>query len=213
MSKFIIFGTSNFSQMMRFYVEKYTDKKVYSYCVEKAYLTDEEFDGLPLCAFEDLAGDEYEILITAGYKEMNDIRKRIFNESINKKIKIANFIHPTANLNTNNIGIGNIFLENVYIGYNSKIGDGNIFWNGCNISHDNEIGNFNYFSPSSVSGGNVIIKDNSFMGLNCTLRSGITVEEKTVVGAGVYMYKSSEPLGVYTPSRCLKLEKNSMQVF
>ncbi len=214
--KIIIFGNHEFAKMMAEYIQKFTNDEVCYFTVNKEYIKDSEILGLPVIEFENIENkfnkSEYKFLITLGYNKMNSLRESIFGQVQEKGYKIASFIHPTASINTKEIGIGNIFLENVFIGPYSKIGNGNIFWNGVNISHNASIKNYNYFSPSTTFAGNVKVSNNCFFGTNCTVKNGINISNKTLIGAGCYLNKDTLNNEVYVPAKAVKLDKNSSQI-
>ena len=52
--KCVIFGTTDFGKMLRYYFEKYADVQIVAYTVDKAYLESDTFDGLPAVAYEEV---------------------------------------------------------------------------------------------------------------------------------------------------------------
>lgn len=214
--KIIIFGNHEFAKMMAEYIQKFTNDEVCGFTVNKEYIKDSKILELPVIEFENIEKKfdktKYKFLITLGYNRMNSLRENIFGKVKEKGYEITSFIHPTALINTEEIGEGNIFLENVFIGPYSKIGDGNIFWNGVNISHNATIENYNYFSPSTTFAGNVKVSNNCFLGANCTVKNGVNISNKTLIGAGCYLSKDTLNDEVYVPERAVKLDKNSSQI-
>jgi hypothetical protein len=58
MRKLVIFGTGEIAQLAHYYFENDSDYDVVAFTVDEAYLTDREFCGLPVVAFENVA-DRY----------------------------------------------------------------------------------------------------------------------------------------------------------
>lgn len=216
MEKIIIFGNHEFAKMIAEYVQKYTNNEICGFVVNKQYIRENQILGLPVIEFENIEEkfdkSKYKILITLGYNNMNLLRKRIFDEVQRKGYEITSFIHPSASINSEKIGNGNIFLENVFIGPYTQIGNGNIFWNGVNISHNADIKDYNYFSPSATLAGNVKVANNCFFGTNCTIKNGVNISNKTIIGAGCYLSTDTLDGDVYVPVRSIKLEKDSEQI-
>ena len=212
----LIFGNNNLSRLMVKYITKYTDCNFLGFCVDREYMHGEEFEGNKNIAFEDIRETypqkDLEILICIGNNRMNDIRKAVYERIKNEGYRIAQFIHPTVNLESSIIGEGNIILENANIGMDVNIGNCNVIWNGCNISHGTSIGSFNYIAPSVAVAGNVCINDNCFFGINSTLRSNISVASYTYIGAGCYLNNSTECNDVYVPAKAVKLERKSSEM-
>ena len=54
-----------------------------------------------------------------------------------------------------------------------------------------------------------MIRNNCFFGNNCTIKNGIEIKDKTLIGAGCYISKGTDEEGVYVPQRSIKLENKS----
>ena len=208
--KCVIFGTTDFGKMLRFYFEKYADVQIAAYTVDKAYLIDDRYDNLPAVAYEEIEQKypptEYTMIIALGYKKMNQIRQQKFEDAKKRGYTIENFIHPSAVNDAVEMGEGNIILENVTLAYGTKIGNSNILWNGCQISHESQVGNYNFFSVDSVIAGKTVVKNNCFLGINCTVLGNRTLADATLVGAGAFVKENTEPYSVYVPARSIRLE-------
>ena len=206
----VMFGLTIFSQMLRFYVEKYSEVEVEAYIVDAQYKNSDSFDGLPVETFETLEekypADQYSVIIGLGYSKMNDLRKQKFLQVKEKGYKIQGFIHPSVIEEMKEYGEGNIILEGAVVGYKVRLGDGNIIWNGCNISHESAIGDFNYFSPGTTLGGKTVVGNNCFFGMNSVIRGPKTVADYSLVWAGCFVSDDTEPYGVYVPARSVHLE-------
>lgn len=64
--------------------------------------------------------------------------------------------------------------------------------------------------------GNITIKDDAYLGANCTVLPGITIGEGAVVGANSLVTKDLEPWSIYVGSPCRKIgerEKPSNEMF
>ena len=60
--------------------------------------------------------------------------------------------------------------------------------------------------------GFVTVEDYSFIGVNATLRDGITVREGTLIGAGASVMSDTEKRGVYVPPRAKMLDRRSDEI-
>ena len=196
MSRVIIFGTSEFSKLMRWYVEHDSGRMVVGFAANETHIKSSEFCGLPVFSFEKLSSyfqsDEFEVLVTAGYSDMNELRKRVFAECRARGYAIASFVHSTVINNADRVGIGNILLENVRLDPFCCLGDGNILMSDSKIGHEATIGNYNFISGDARTGGNVSIGDNCFIGMRSTIKDGISIGDKTLIGATTYVSKNSE---------------------
>lgn len=209
--KVVIFGCSEFSTMIRHYIEK--NDQVYAYCADKEYIHENTYDGLPLVAFNDMKklypSDKYEMVIAIGYNQMNDIRKGRFIEAKQMGYNIYSYIHPSAIISTSKIGEGNIILENVVIAAGVTIADANIFQIGTVIAHHTTIGSYNFFAPKCAIAGDINITNNCFLGTNCTIKNGIYIAPYSLCGAGSVITQSTDIYSVTVPPRSITLDKNS----
>lgn len=210
--KIIIFGMSPFSKLMKYHIEHDSNDEVAAFTAEEKYCMQSKFCDTDVVPFEKLQDvfdmNEYGVLITAGYKNMNDIRKKAFEMCDRKGFAIADFIHSRAQIDVSaeNIGRGNIILANAVIEPFAKIGDGNIVWTHSILEHENSVGNFNYFAPSVVTGGLCQIGNNNFFGLNATIRDSIQIGNYNLIGAGAYVSKNISNQTLVTPNHVQILE-------
>lgn len=202
----IIFGINKFAQLLRYYVESTTEIKISAFTVNKKYLNKNYKDGLKVIPFEeieDIFSKERTLILPAiGYKEMNEIRKKVFSMILNNGFGIASYIHPTVHIAKNSyIGYGNIILENTIIQPFVKIGNGNVIWSNVNISHHSTIGNFNYLAPSVSLSGEITIKNNCFLGNNCIMKNGIELSDYSLIGAAAYASENQNKYSVLVPNK------------
>lgn len=214
MRKVIIFGVEQFADQLHNLMKKDENYEVCGFCMDKAYLKElTEHNGLPVVAFEELeqyfSPEEYGILFCIGYTDMNRVRKNRMENAKSRGYEIMNYQHPTALVQTEDIGFGNIFMEGTIIGQGCKIGNGNIFWPAAHVAHHTEVGNWNFFTISCAVAGNIKIHDMCVFGNNCTIKNGIEIKEGTLVGAGAYIAHSTDEWSVYAPPRSYKLEGKS----
>nr|WP_223285467.1 hypothetical protein [Paenibacillus sp. PL91] len=138
---------------------------------------------------------------------MNDIRKLIWHECKEKGYKIASIIHPSATILAENVGEGNIILENVVIQPFVKIGFGNLIWPSVTIGHDCNIGNFNTFTGNVSFSGFVNVGNNCFIGNSCVFRDHINIGDYTFTGINTSIIKDTKPYSVIVPPKSQLLKK------
>ena len=68
MKDIIIFGANDFGRILKYYLEEDNDpRKICAFTMNKEYIKDDTFCGLPIIPFEEInstySPDEYEILI------------------------------------------------------------------------------------------------------------------------------------------------------
>lgn len=195
MGELVIFGTSKYTDLAEHYFETYTDYNVCGYTVNSNYLTDSQYNGKPVIAFEELETyfppKEYSIFIALGADRVNATRKRLYFECKKRGYHFASFIHPKALIDpTATIGEHCIVMENVVVHAFCEIGENSIFFPSSAITHHSCIGAHSFVSSGVVVGGCSKVGERAFIGMStvinsyghigdgCFLASGSVVSEK-----------------------------------
>ena len=212
MKKIIIFGTTAFSRLMKWYIENDSDDKIISFTLNEQYINEKYFCDLPVIPYENLKEiypeKDFQILITVGYSQMNKIREKIYNQCIKDGYEIASFIHSTVTRYSEDIGKGNIFLEGVKLQPFCKVGNGNIVQHFTIISHEAEVGNFNYFAGNSHIAGLSKVDNNCFVGINGIVQNDVHLASYNLVGAGTCVSKDTEEFTVTAPNKTRSFKTN-----
>lgn len=214
----LLFGISALSERIAYYIDCGESIKPFSvkgFVVDDDYYSADNFAGKKIYRYSE-AKEKFlrttSIIICIGYKNMNENRKKIFHRLLDDGWDIESFISSQAVIYTEAIGTGNIFLSNSLIEYNSVLGDCNIF-DSAHLGHHSRVGSFNFFCYSSVTGGSVKIGNCCFIGMNATVKSYITLLDKTLVGAGCYLrHDTAEPSMCYAPPEAVYLGESELIV-
>src|ERR1017187_8878774 len=96
MSKIIIFGTGDIAQIANYYFKIDYDHEVVAFTVNKAYLNEKEFEGLPIVSFEEInklyPPEEYKMFIALSYSKMNKIREAKYHEAKAMGYELVSYI-------------------------------------------------------------------------------------------------------------------------
>ena len=203
MKKVIIFGTGAFAEVAYFYLTEDSNYDVVGFTINKKFITEENFCGLPVIEFENIESKysptEFSMFIAIGYKNMNKIRANIFNESKQKGYQLISYINSKATVWKNlSIGENCFILENNVIQPFVKIGNDVILWSGNHIGHHSTISDHCFISSHVVISGFTKINSYSFLGVNSTIRDGVTIASECLIGAGALILKNTKKGGVYT---------------
>lgn len=124
------------------------------------------------------------------------ISSHIVSKITNQKIEFPNIIHPNITINdieTFQLGYGNIIQGNCTISCNVTIGCFNILNGSVVIGHDSQIGNFNTIMPATRISGEVKIGNNNFLGVASIVLQQLKIGNNVTIGAGaVLMTKPKE---------------------
>jgi sugar O-acyltransferase (sialic acid O-acetyltransferase NeuD family) len=218
--KAVIFGINDFAEILLYQLRKDRNNQpeICGFTVNREYVPVQPvFCGLPVIAFEDLPLKfpitEFGVFVCIGYKRMNEGRRTIFEILNNLNYSILSFIHPSAQIDAEQIGKGTIIMQNTVIGEYCTMGDGNIFYPGSMLSHHSSIGNYNFFAVNACVAGHVSIGNSCFLGANSTVKNGVALADKTLVGANAYVVKDTEHESVIVPARSSVLSNKKSSDF
>ena len=130
----------------------------------------------------------------------NKIRKKIFNEIQNLKLKIewASIVSNKAIISDDvKIGKGTLVMPGCIINNGSIIKDHCIINTGSIIEHDNFFDNFSSCGPRVVTGGNVKVKKNSYIGIGSVVKENISIHENVIIGGNSFVNKNCKKNSLY----------------
>ncbi len=198
----VIFGSGDIAQLAHYYFNSDSEYEVVAFTVDSDYLTETEFCGLPVIAFENItkqySPDRYELFIALSYSKLNAVRKEKYLAAKAVGYRLASYVstHATA-LNDMCIGENCFIFEDNTIQPFVTIGNNVTLWSGNHIGHHSIIRDHCFIASQVVISGGVEIGEQCFIGVNATLRDHIKIGEKCVIGAGTLLLADTEPEGVY----------------
>lgn len=216
MNKVVIFGIGDNAELAKFYFDNDSAIEVHGFTVDKEFIKNETFSGLPVVPWEELeqsfSPSEYSLFIAVGYKNMNEVREQKYLEGKRRGYSYVNYISSRATIWTKEIGENNFILEDNTIQPFVKIGNNNVIWSGNHIGHHGIIGSHCFITSQVTISGRVTIEDNCFIGVNATLRDHITIKYKTLIGAGAWISKDTKEYGVYIIPSAKEIDKKSTEL-
>lgn len=176
--------------------------EVVAFCVDKDYITQKMYEGIPLVAFDDIEQhysiDEYKLFIPLSYTKVNKLREKKFNEARAKGYRFISYIHPKATIASNAIIGENCFIfEDNTIQPFVTIEDNCILWSGNHVGHHSVIKAHTFVASHVVISGGVVVGESTFIGVNATLRDHISIGRSNVIGAGALILSDTEDNNVY----------------
>ena len=216
--KIVIFGTGDIAQLASFYFTHDTPHEVVAYTVDAQFLTSDRHLGLPLVAFESVeeiyAVGEYELFVALSYRNVNEVRAEKFYQAKAKGYRLASYISSrlVSWIDPSGFGENCFVLENNTIQPFVSVGDNVTLWSGNHIGHHSSIGEHTFVSSHVVISGHVKVGTHCFLGVNSTVRDGITLANKTVLGADASIQKDTEAFGVYVGRPAMKSKQRSDEI-
>jgi sugar O-acyltransferase (sialic acid O-acetyltransferase NeuD family) len=126
-----------------------------------------------------------------------------------KETRYFKFIHPTAQIFTKDVEIG----DGSFIGANSilttsiKIGNHAILNRSVHIGHDSKIGDYFSAMPNAIVSGNVTIGDRVYIGTNSTIIEKRQLSNDIIIGANGVVVKDIINPGTYVGVPVKRLKK------
>lgn len=197
--KLIIYGVGKFADFICHSFMTDSAYNVVAQCVEGDFLsqTGEIEHEFPLVNFDHLENNydpaEYDLFITAGNDE---VRERIYKAAKQKGYFLATYISTDA-ICPENLKTG----DNVFIGAATGIQayvqiDNNSFIIAAKIGHHSKIGKNSLLSVC-ILGAEVTVGDNSFIGLNSTIKPKTKIGKKNIIGMNCNITSNTEDKSVF----------------
>lgn len=209
--KAVIFGSSGQAEVMAYLLEADSEYEVVAFTSTSDYINSRTIYNKPFVPFETIettfSPDEYEMHIAIGYQQNNRVREKFYYQAKEKKYKLLTYISSKATNYAKSIGDNCFIFEDNTIQPFVEIGNNCILWSGNHIGHHSVIADHVFISSHVVISGHCKIKDHCFIGVNSTLRDGITIEQDTVLGAGCLIVKDTLPNQTYIGTKSVLFEK------
>lgn len=222
-NRVIIFGASDTAELAHYYLENDSNFNVEAFALTKSHLKNESLISrnngkeYPVIDFENLQNiyppSDFFLFVPMTGIKMNDVRERIYLEGKKKGYKYVSYISSKATVFNNKIGENCFILEGNTLQPFTNIGNNVVLWSGNHIGHHGKIDDNVFFTSHVVMSGHCHIKNNCWIGVNSTIRDGLTLEEKTLLAMGSLLTKSTEPNGFYMGSPAKKQSKMSTEIY
>ncbi|NIJ53351.1 acetyltransferase [Dyadobacter arcticus] len=201
MAKIIIFGVLDTAELAHYYITHDSEHEVVAFTINREYLENESFKGLPIVAFEDVENlfppAEYSFFAPMTGRNMNRNREAIYNQAKSKGYQFISYVSSKATLFDNVIGDNCFILEDNTIQPFTTIGNNVVMWSGNHIGHHGQIKDHIFFTSHVVLSGHCLVESYSFFGVNSTIRDYTTIAQGTLVGMASAITKETEEWGIY----------------
>ncbi|MCE6990280.1 acetyltransferase [Dyadobacter sp. CY323] len=201
MAKIIIFGVLDTAELAHYYLTHDSEHEVVAFTINRQYIENENFKGLPVVAFEDIetvfSPAEYSFFAPMTGRNMNRNRESIYNQAKAKGYPFISYISSKATLFDNVIGENCFILEDNTIQPFTTIGNNVVMWSGNHIGHHGQINDHVFFTSHVVLSGHCVVESYSFFGVNSTIRDYTRIAQGTLVGMASAITKETEEWGIY----------------
>ncbi len=216
-NKVVIFGTLDTAELANYYLTNDSIYEVVAFTVNKQYLNEETFCGLPVVPFENIedfySPEDFYLFVPMTGVKMNTIREKIYLEGKEKGYEYISYVSSKATTFGNKIGENCFILEDNTIQPFTTIGNNVVLWSGNHIGHHGKIEDHVFFTSHIVMSGHCHIKERAWIGVNSTIRDFVTIGEECLIAMGSLITKSTEDYSFYLGSPAKKQLKKSIDVY
>lgn len=200
--KLVIFGGGDIGQLAHYYFMQDSDYEVVAFTVDREYVTEPTFCGLPVVAFDEVASlyapATHAFFVALSYAKLNLLRREKYEAAKALGYSFASYISSYATvLNGGKIGENCFILEDNTIQPFATIGHNVTLWSGNHIGHHSHIHDHVFIASHVVVSGGVTVDEQSFIGVNATLRDHIRIGKRCVIGAGTLLLGDAADETVY----------------
>lgn len=202
MSKVVIFGASQWAELAHFYLTHDSPHDIVGFTLDRDYLQESEFKGLPIVPFEDLeqhfAPAEYKLFIPISFKRMNHARADKYYDARRRGYQLISYVSSRATVFPGfECGDNCFILEDNTIQPFVKIGSNVVLWSGNHIGHHSVIKDHVMITSQVVISGACTIEEYSFLGVNSTVRDETVIARESLIGMDVTILKDTSEFQVY----------------
>ena len=202
MAKVLVFGVSQWAELAHFYLTHDSPHEVVAFTLDREYLVEEEYKGLPVVAFEEVEAryppSEYKMFIPMSFKRMNHARAEKYQAAKEKGYELISYVSSKATTFPGFECGDNCFIfEDNTIQPFVKIGSNVVLWSGNHIGHHSTIKDHVMITSHVVISGCCTVEEYCFFGVNATVRDETVIGHDTLVGMGVTILKDTQPFEVY----------------
>ncbi|CAG5068503.1 UDP-3-O-(3-hydroxymyristoyl)glucosamine N-acyltransferase [Dyadobacter sp. CECT 9623] len=210
MAKIIIFGVLDTAELAHYYLTHDSEHEIVAFTINRLYIDQESFKGLPVVAFEDVETlfppAEYSFFAPMTGRNMNRNREAIYNEAKAKGYQFISYISSKATIFDKSVIGDNCFiLEDNTIQPFTTVGNNVVMWSGNHIGHHGQIKDHVFFTSHVVLSGHCVVESYSFFGVNSTIRDYTTIAQGTLVGMASAITKETEEWGIYVGNPAKKV--------
>lgn len=213
----VIIGTSRIAELMYEYFTYDSKYTVVGFSAEREYITQDKICNLPVVPFSELEShfnpEDYSAFVAIGYKKMNRLRERFYNETKSKGFNLISYCSTDAYFGPKHkVGKNVAIFEDNTIQPFAVVGDDVVMWSGNHLGHDSVIGDHCFVSSHVVISGYTNIGQHCFLGVNSTIINNINIADNCMIGAGAVVTKDTEEGKVYVGNPAKPLPKSVSEV-
>lgn len=215
--KLIIIGAGETANLAYEYFTFDSEYEVVGFSVNKEYIKEDTFCGLPVVCFEELEAkfdnkEHYAFVALAGEK-LNRNRAKLYKETKLKGYRLASYISSKAFI-WNNVAIGeNCFiLEDNVLQPFTKIGNDVVMWSGNHLGHQSVIKDHCFITSHVVIAGFCEIGEYCYLGINSSVANNIVIGKDCYIGMGALIGRNAKEGSFFSSEHTKKMPITSYEI-
>jgi acetyltransferase-like isoleucine patch superfamily enzyme len=200
MADVVVFGVGQMADVARVYLDRFGVDRIVGFTVDEAFVTEPEFRGLPVVAWERLESrfppGSVKLLGPLSYQKLNEFRRDRHGEGKARGYNFASFIHPSTHNLAESIGENCFILENCTLQPFVRVGDGVIMWSASHIGHHSVIEDFCFLSSHIGMASGVYVGERCLIGGQVGIDNGLTIGAATYIESRAMIRRNLPPESV-----------------
>lgn len=218
MTNIVIIGGGETAHLAFEYFTHDSEYNVVAFSLDRDYIKEDEFLGLPVIALDELAESyppqKYKAFVAVSSTKLNRVRKGLYDRAKSLGYELVSYISSRAFVWRDvEIGENCFILEDNTLQPFTKIGNNVVMWSGNHLGHRSRIEDHCFISSHCVISGYCVIGNSSFLGVNSTLEDNVIIESDNFIGAGALIQKSTDPKSLYQESKTELSKINTHRLF
>lgn len=218
MTNIVIIGGGETAHLAFEYFTHDSEYNVVAFSLDRDYIKEDEFLGLPVIALDELAESyppqKYKAFVAVSSTKLNRVRKELYDRAKSLGYELVSYISSRAFVWRNvEIGENCFILEDNTLQPFTKVGNNVVMWSGNHLGHRSRIEDHCFISSHCVISGYCVIGNSSFLGVNSTLEDNVIIESDNFIGAGALIQKSTDPKSLYQESKTELSKINTHRLF
>lgn len=198
----VIIGAGETAAIAYEYFTTDSPYKVAGFVVEREFIKEDSFQGLPIAAFEDIKDKfppkKFKVFVAISSTKLNRIRTRLYQSVCEMGYECVSYISSRAFIWHDAVIGDNCFIfENNTVQPFVRIGNNVVLWSGNHIGHNTVIHDNCFIASHCVISGFCEIGENCFLGVNSTVINNIFIAKDCFIGASALIQKNTSIGEVY----------------
>lgn len=203
--KLIIIGISSTSALAYSTIKEYDLYDVIGFAVNRQYMTDDTFLGLPVYELErlrqDFNAEDVKCFVALLWNSLNSDRRKLYEYIKSIGFQCGNILSPKASIHVETSKLENVWIHDfALIQPRAEIGNDVAIMGGVLVGSNTVIEDHCFLGAKSTVAGGCHIGEQSFVGINCVVFDDTDVGKKCILGACTIVKRNVPDFSIWKSS-------------